>query len=199
MSAINDCPVCYDEKDLIKFHCSHELCYDCYSKLDGNVKKCPLCRAELVNLSLVGSIGHDNNLCVELSFIRDVIFNSDPFTPTFVIDFISLYPDIDTNELPINNVGAVLVGLDGIRNIFMGPDQTVTNAPVIRNRTHTGIIELLDDQKIDEQKNNEIVSERKEMLNHNLENIIFRQNRKNTIRQNRNQNSRANLGRNNRR
>jgi hypothetical protein len=61
MCESNECPVCYETVDLIKFHCEHYLDYACYNKLV--VKKCPMCRTDLVDLSLVGSINYYQNVC----------------------------------------------------------------------------------------------------------------------------------------
>lgn len=54
MSTLHECPVCYEDVELIKFHCSHHLCYGCYQKIN-KPRLCPLCRFEMVDLDLVGS------------------------------------------------------------------------------------------------------------------------------------------------
>jgi hypothetical protein len=40
---INECSICYD-KISYKTPCGHDVCFDCYDKIDGISKKCPICR-----------------------------------------------------------------------------------------------------------------------------------------------------------
>ena len=43
-----DCPVCLDEKELVKFNtCTHGACQECTNLLDKfEISTCPLCRTE---------------------------------------------------------------------------------------------------------------------------------------------------------
>ena len=50
---VNTCPICLDNKALIKLNCNHEYCVDCISYLCSDIcslkKKCPMCRVKLTN------------------------------------------------------------------------------------------------------------------------------------------------------
>ena len=50
---INTCPICLDNKALIKLDCNHEYCVDCISYLCSDIctlkKQCPMCRVKLTN------------------------------------------------------------------------------------------------------------------------------------------------------
>lgn len=108
-----ECPVCYCYGELIKFHCGHLLCYNCYCSLTivGQrqlTKKCPMCRASLVDLSLIGRVEKEHpipnyfrisNLCSE---IFEPGFSSPLFaySPSGMLHdmsspFISLYPTLN--------------------------------------------------------------------------------------------------------
>lgn len=41
---IDNCPVCFDKKNLLYTRCGHCLCKDCYNKIANINNKCPLCR-----------------------------------------------------------------------------------------------------------------------------------------------------------
>ena len=49
----NTCPICLDNKTLIKLNCNHEYCVDCISYLCSDIctlqKQCPMCRVKLTN------------------------------------------------------------------------------------------------------------------------------------------------------
>jgi hypothetical protein len=41
---MEECIVCFEEKEHIAFPCAHKVCVECYPKL----KRCPLCNYEVV-------------------------------------------------------------------------------------------------------------------------------------------------------
>ena len=47
-TSINDtCPTCLDEKQCIRYECTHITCVDCYVRVMTEHKKCPICRVNL--------------------------------------------------------------------------------------------------------------------------------------------------------
>ncbi len=65
---MNDCPVCYENTELLTFACTHQLCYSCYCKLES--LRCPLCRDTLPDLKLVGKIDGVNIFTPDVNHIR---------------------------------------------------------------------------------------------------------------------------------
>ena len=45
---MNNCYICYEDKRQFKqLDCSHELCYDCYYKINNT---CPFCRSSFIRI-----------------------------------------------------------------------------------------------------------------------------------------------------
>ena len=43
-----DCPVCFENKDMIQVTCEkHNFCIDCWKKVEGCPRSCPLCRENI--------------------------------------------------------------------------------------------------------------------------------------------------------
>lgn len=47
---INDCPVCFETKQMVSLACSHQLCVECLKLIKNSENKsCPMCRAPIIS------------------------------------------------------------------------------------------------------------------------------------------------------
>lgn len=68
MSGVAECGVCYETKTRVKFNCLHEFCKDCVHLMcahnNGDLIKCPMCRASVTTLEVEDEASRDALLVV---------------------------------------------------------------------------------------------------------------------------------------
>jgi hypothetical protein len=46
IDVVEECPVCYDNKDMVELHCKHKVCRECWWAISTRLnQRCPLCRS----------------------------------------------------------------------------------------------------------------------------------------------------------
>ncbi len=57
---IDECPICMDEKHLVKSKCRHQICKECWKTIIIKIKTCPYCR-KLIDIKSLNYIKKNEN------------------------------------------------------------------------------------------------------------------------------------------